>query len=289
MDLQPQCLSCLIGQVEKAYRLLRPSISNAEIVEIQKKIMVKLADMNQKKMPYYGQAVYQSISKFMGENDPYQKIKHNNIKKALIYVPSLREMINKSSDPLLIAIIIAIIGNTFDFGTPHKINIEDDIRNFSLDNLGINNYDEFVKDLRKSKKILIIGDNAGEMVFDRIMLEYLTGNFPEKEFIYSVRSGPAINDITKNDMEKAGLSMNCKIIEGSASPGVIFEQTSEEFQKIFKKADLILSKGQGNYESLDDIEIGKSSLYFLLKAKCDFVAKRFGVKVGSLIFKKRIK
>ncbi len=291
MDLHPQCLSCLIGQVEKSFHLLQPSVSNAEIVEIQKKIMIKLAQMNQKKMPYYGQALYQSIAEIMGEKDPYRKVKHQNIQEALNFIPTLKELINKSPDPLLTVIIIAIIGNTFDFGTPHKIDLKEDILNFSLENLSINEYDKFVEDLEKSHKILIIGDNSAEAVFDRIMLEYFTKTFPKKQFTYSIRSGPAINDITKNEVEEIGLSRVCKIIEGSASPGVIFEQATQDFQEIFKSADLILSKGQGNYESLDDIEFMKpnSNLYFLLKAKCSFVAKRFGVELGSLILKKREK
>ncbi|MHA1563558.1 MAG: damage-control phosphatase ARMT1 family protein [Promethearchaeota archaeon] len=178
---------------------------------------------------------------------------------------------------------------TIDFGTPHKIDLEDDIMNFSLDNLSINDFDKFVKDLKNSNKILIIGDNSGESVFDRMMLEYFTEKYPNKKFVYSIRSGPAINDITKTEADEIGLSKICKIIEGSASPGVILEQTNKEFQDIFKNSDLILSKGQGNYESLDDIEIGNSNLYFLLKAKCSFVANRFGVEVGSLILKKREK
>ncbi|QEE15208.1 DUF89 domain-containing protein [Promethearchaeum syntrophicum] len=291
MDLHPQCLSCLIGQVEKTFHLLQPSVSNAEIVEFQKKIMIKLAQMNQKKMPYYGQALYQSIADIMGEKDPYRKIKQQNIQEALKYIPTLRDLINLSPDPLLTIIIIAIIGNTFDFGTPHKIDLKNDILNFSLENLSINDFDRFVEDLENSHKILIIGDNSAEAVFDRIMLEYFTETFPDKQFIYSIRSGPAINDITKKEAEEIGLFKVCKIIEGSASPGVIFEQANQEFQEIFKNADLILSKGQGNYESLDDIEFMKkdSNLYFLLKAKCDFVANRFGVELGSLILKKREK
>ncbi|MHA1563559.1 MAG: ARMT1-like domain-containing protein [Promethearchaeota archaeon] len=120
MDLHPQCLACLIGQVEKTFHLLRPSVSNAEIVEIQKKIMIKLASMNQKKMPYYGQALYQSIAEVMGEEDPYRKMKQKNIQEALKFIPTLREMISKSPDPLLTVIVIAILGNTFDFGTPHN-------------------------------------------------------------------------------------------------------------------------------------------------------------------------
>ncbi|MHA1646860.1 MAG: damage-control phosphatase ARMT1 family protein [Promethearchaeota archaeon] len=287
MDLHPQCLACLIGQVEKAFHLLRPSVSKAEIVEIQKKIMIKLAQMNQKKMPFYGQALYQSISEIMGEKDPYRKMKQKNIQEAMKFIPSLREIIKKSPDPLLTVIVIAILGNTFDFGTPHKIDLEEDIKNFSLNNLSINDFDKFVEDLKKSTHILIIGDNSGESVFDRMMLEYFTETFPNKEFVYSIRSGPAINDITKTEADEIGLSKICKIIEGSASPGVILEQTNQEFQEIFKSSDLILSKGQGNYESLDDIKIGNSNLYFLLKAKCSFVAERFGVEVGSLILKKR--
>ncbi|WP_371802626.1 DUF89 domain-containing protein [Candidatus Lokiarchaeum ossiferum] len=284
MDLQSVCLTCLLGQVEKAYKTLQIPYSNSEIVNLQKKIMGRLARVNSLLMPYYSQIVYQTIAENIGQIDPYKKLKEEYNYRALQLIPILKNEIAISEDPLLAAIKIAIMGNTIDFGTPYTIDIEKDVAEFSLNSLKINHYKDFISDFQKAEKIMIIGDNTGEVVFDLILIEFLHLNYPSKFITFAVRGGPAINDVTINDIKDLDLQNYCTIVEGSASPGVIMEQTTTQFQQAFKEADIILSKGQGNFESLDGIPLNRSSLYFLLKAKCNLVASKFDVPVGSLIF-----
>ncbi len=284
MDLRSECLLCLIGQVEKAYKILQIPYSNKEMVALQKKIMGQLSTVQPLSMPYYSQLVYQSIAKNLGDVDPYKSLKDAYNQKALQLVPQLKAKIASAEDPLLTAIVIAIMGNTIDFGTPHKINLEKDLENFSLDSLKINHFADFATEFQHASKIMIIGDNTGEVVFDLVMMEYLHTNYPAKIITYAVRGGPAINDATIDDIQDLHLEKYCEIVEGSACPGVIMEQTSVQFQKAFSEADIILSKGQGNFESLDDVPLTHGSLYFLLKAKCKLVGSLFDVPVGSLIF-----
>ncbi|MHA1602278.1 MAG: damage-control phosphatase ARMT1 family protein [Promethearchaeota archaeon] len=292
MKLHSECLACLIDQIRKNYQLLQPHIPDEQIVQTQKKIMLKLAPMTQKRMPYYSQTMYQLLMKEMGDDDPFSTLKreYNSIAEELI--PELKENLKSAEDPLFMAINIAIIGNTVDFATPHSIQLEQDVQNLlsnPSEQLSINNYEQFKKDLKIAHKIFIIGDNCGEAVFDKILLEYLTKTYPEKEFIYGVRGGPVINDITKKEAIEIGIPEVCKVVEGAICPGVILEQSSPEYQEAFRSAEIILSKGQGNFEALDDLEIPGGSLYFLLKAKCNLVANIFKVPIGSLIFFHRTK
>ena len=289
MDLQPACLACLIGQVAKAYRLLRPEASDQEIVNTQKRIIAKLAQIPQKPMPYYSQAVYQILNRELGEDDPYAAIKRQSNQTALALVPRVQKIIQDSSTPLLTALTLAILGNTVDFGTPHTIDLEHDLAHFSVDRLAINDFSALQADLDRAKKILILGDNNGECVFDKVLIEFLQQHYPDKnkdeakEIVYAVRGGPVINDVTLADVQGIGLPDICTVIEGAQVPGILFDQVSPAFLQEFQSADVILSKGQGNFESLDRIPISHGPIYFLLKAKCDHVAEILGVNVGDLI------
>jgi len=283
MNLQSSCLTCLIGQIEKAYNNLGMPYTNDEMVRVQKKIMTKLGKIKEKSMPYYSQVVYQTIAEEMRIIDPYHQIKHASNQLALSLVPTLQKLIQQSKNPLLTAIVVAIMGNTIDFGTSHNIDVVKDVQEFSLDKLKINHFEEFRKDFKEAQKIMIIGDNAGEVVFDKVMMEYIHKYYPTKELVYAVRGGPAINDITIDDVKDLELEKICTVVEGSACPGVIMKEVSPEFSQSFEAADLILSKGQGNYESLDDVHLATGKMYFLLKAKCRVIAQIFKVPIGSLI------
>ena len=284
MNIKADCISCMIDQVKKALTLLKPDITNDEIVEAQKKIMTKFGQLNKKSAPYHGQLIYSNIAKIIGKKDPYRELKHKYNNLAADLAPKLKKILDKSENPLLDAINIAILGNCVDFGTPHALDLEKEVEEYSLSHLKINHFKDLKEDLEKdtNKNIIIVGDNTGEIVFDKIMLEYLISAYPEKNFIYAVRGGPAINDATITDAKNVGITELCKVVEGSKSPGVIMDEVSDEFKEAFSEADIILSKGQGNFESLDNIP-ANGEVYFLLKTKCEPVAEMFGVPLGSLV------
>ncbi|MGQ4875952.1 MAG: ARMT1-like domain-containing protein, partial [Promethearchaeia archaeon] len=138
--------------------------------------------------------------------------------------------------------------------------------------------------------LLILGDNSGEIVFDRILIEILQELYPNLEIIYSVRAGPIINDATMEDAEFAGLTKIVKVIEAPAAPGIELSIASDEFKYYFlNESEVILSKGQGNFESLYGINMPNKEVYYLLKAKCNLMERIFNVKIGDLIFKKKTK
>ncbi len=288
MYLQAECLGCLINQIAKSLHLLRPSLSNEDIVSIQKRIMVEMINLpNPTAMPYYGKLVYQSIAQELGILDPYRELKVHYNQLVQSFEPVIEELINKSPNPLHSALKLMILGNTIDFGTPHQIDLQEDLQNFANIPLVIDDFAEFQEDLTKAQKIFIIGDNCGEAVFDKKFIELMKKRYPEKQITYGVRGGPAINDMTLIEAEEIGITDLCPIVEGSSSPGVIMDEVSTAFKEAFQQADLILSKGQGNFESLDDIPSGNAPIFFMLKAKCQVVGKLFHVPVGSLVFYRR--
>jgi len=136
----------------------------------------------------------------------------------------------------------------------------------------------FQKKLTKAKTILIIGDNTGETIFDKVLIE----NIPEIEVTYALRSEPIINDATMEDAVASGLDKVADLISsGCNAPGLILEECSAEFLAVYNNAEIIISKGQGNYEALSE----EKNIFFLLKAKCPMIAGRLNVKLNEYILK----
>ncbi|MFX1259430.1 MAG: DUF89 domain-containing protein, partial [Promethearchaeota archaeon] len=293
MLLEPECLGCLIDQIHKALILLRPSINKEIIIACQKKMMMYLTKTSalSEPGPLIGKKVYQLVAEVLGEDDPYKKMKDQYNHLALKYYDNAKEIINNAEDPLFQAIAIAIIGNTIDFATHHNMDLINDLKNYTIDDFKINEIAELKETLEKAKKknrqILLLLDNAGEIVFDKLLVETLKLLYPELEIICTVRSGPIINDATMEDAEFIGLTEIVKVIEAPAAPGIELSTATEKFKSYFyEREGIILSKGQGNFESLYGMEIPNKEIYYLLKAKCRLMERMFNVKIGDLILKK---
>ncbi len=290
MLLEPECIGCLLDQIYKALILLKPSISKEVIIDCQKKMMEYLTntDILSKPGPLIGKKAYQLISEVLGEVDPFKTLKKQYNLIALEYYEKAKEFIEKAKDPLFEAIAVAAIGNTIDFGTHHDIDLEKDLNDFKPDNFKINDIHEFKRSLEKFNQILILLDNSGEIIFDKLLVITLQKLYPDLEIICSVRAGPIINDATIEDAKFVGLTDIVKVIEAPATPGIEFSLASEEFKEYFySKEGIILSKGQGNFESIYGLEIPNKDVYYLLKAKCSLMERIFNVKIGDLIFKKK--
>ena len=290
MKLEPECIGCLFNQVLSSFKLLRPNISNDAIIKAQKKLMEYLMsiDFNKNASPIVGKFAYNLVSETLGERDPYKSLKEEYNCLALELYDETKQIIENAKDPLFEAIAVAALGNTIDFATQHKINFISDLKNFSPDNLKINDYSLFRKALNNSNHLLIIGDNSGEIVFDKLLISTIKEFYPHLQIVYSVRSAPIINDSTIEDAKFVGLTDLVQVIESCPAPGVDLSSSTEEFKEHFYlKGGIILSKGQGNFESLYQTEIPDKDLFYLLKAKCNLMERIFDVKIGDLIFKKK--
>ncbi|MFX1409799.1 MAG: DUF89 domain-containing protein [Promethearchaeota archaeon] len=290
MKLEPECIGCLFNQVLRAFKLLRPNIPNDLIIATQKRLMEYLSniDLNENASPIIGKVAYNLVSEALGINDPYSSLKDEYNRLALEYYDDTKKIIKNAKDSLFEAIIVAALGNTIDFASQHKIDFITDLKNFSPENLKINDYAKFRMSLEKSKHLLIIGDNAGEIVFDKLFISIIKELYPDLQIVYSVRSAPIINDATIEDAKFIGLTELIQVIESCPAPGIDINSLTDEFKKHFYlKGGVILSKGQGNFESLYQMEIPEKEIYYLLKAKCNLMERIFQVKIGDLIFKKK--
>jgi len=292
MKLEPECIGCLFDQILNALKLLKPDISRESVIFAQKKFMKSLMDIDieNKAAPILGKVVYTIVAKVLGEKDPYHSLKEKYNRLALQYYDDVMKIIESSEDPLFEAILVAALGNTIDFASQHEINFISDIKNFKEEDFFINDYTKFKESLDRTNHLLIIGDNSGEIVFDKLLITIIKNFYPKLQIIYSVRGAPIVNDATIDDARYIGLTDLVQVIESGPIPGVDITTSPKEFKNHFyQKGGVILSKGQGNFECLYGMEIPDKDVYYLLKVKCNLMERIFNAKIGNLIFKKKVK
>jgi damage-control phosphatase, subfamily I len=273
------CLPCFLSQALRAARIATDD--EKRIKDVLSEVGMMLRDIPlESTPPESGKRIYHKVSEITGNPDPYRKMKIESTEKALSLYPSLKDRVEESDDRLLTAIRIAIAGNVIDFGANCNFDLEKEIDNVLQKDFAVCDYAEFRDRLNKTDGILYIGDNAGECVFDRILIEEM-----KKPVTYAVRSVPVINDATYEDAELAGIDRVASILpSGTDAPGAILGTCSAEFRDVYGRADFIISKGQGNYEALSD---EKRPISFLLKTKCHVIAADVGVDNGSIVLKGR--
>jgi len=228
--------------------------------------------------PETARLVYAAVRDITGVADPFKSYKDRSIEKALSLYGDLKSTVDRAEDPLRTAVQMAIAGNVIDLGANPDLDLEEEMRNLLKEKLPENSYHRFKHRLQKARTILFLADNAGESVFDRVLIETMG-----KETVYGVRNIPIINDATVEDAEKSGIGRVARIISsGYDGPGIVLERCSKEFRRLFEAADLIVSKGQGNFESLS---ADHGPIFFLLKVKCPVIARHLGASVGDPVLK----
>ncbi|MFH1282062.1 MAG: ARMT1-like domain-containing protein [bacterium] len=243
--------------------------------------------------PEMGRILYKVVKKFSKNEDPFKKVKLHSNELALEMYDDLKQTVRHSGNSLLKAVELAIVGNSIDYGAQRHFDVEKEIKKIIRKEFDFNikkrkspfNYVELKNALSKAERILYIGDNAGEIVFDRILIEEILKLYSKniKEITFSVRGGPIINDVLIEDAYQCGISKNVKIVSnGTDAPGIVLPLCSKSFLKVYKEADLIISKGQGNFESLPDND---KRIFFLFRIKCPVVSKELGRPIGSFILK----
>jgi uncharacterized protein with ATP-grasp and redox domains len=238
--------------------------------------------------PEIAQQVYQVVYEITGTSDPYLEAKKIANRTALSLYTRMKDMVDYSNDALETACRLAIAGNAIDLGPQSEFgsmyNIIEDSLGYQLNQ---EHYLRFKECVGKASMVLYIADNAGEIVFDRILIEQLL-QVKKLKIAMVVRHKPIINDATLDDALQAGLNCVATIISsGSDAPATILSQCSAEMLNYFQAADLIISKGQGNYESLSD---RAENIFFLFKVKCPVIARDSGYDIDSpvLISRKNI-
>jgi uncharacterized protein with ATP-grasp and redox domains len=271
------CIPCFLEQALFASRIAVDD--ETRIKEVLDRIGMLVSEISlNSSPPETGRQIYRTVREVTGVDDPFKKLKEESIEKALGFYPSLKRMLQVAEDPLSTAVRLAIAGNVIDFGANPDFQLAQDIEETLYKEPAINHYQAFKAKLRHARDILYVADNAGETVFDKILIETM-----DKPVIYAVREGPVINDATKEDAIGSGVDKVASIVSsGCDAPGTVLEACSDEFLDYFERADLIISKGQGNYETLSNKQ---HPIFYLLKAKCPVIAKDVGVKVGDTVIK----
>ncbi len=280
MRVHLDCFPCFLRQSIIALRLGTKDESLRET--ILKSTLDYIQNTDISKPPAYTTTfIHKKIRQMLGI-DPFKDIKSEYNQIALRLYPSLKTTIEKSPDPLWTSTRLAIAGNVIDFGIFTSVDIEGALRKALNNQLAVDDYSSFKNAISIADKILYLTDNAGEIVFDRLLIETLIQLGKEVKAV--VKGSPVINDSTMDDAEESGLTEVCDVIDnGSEAVGTILEWTSSVFQKIFNDAQLVISKGQGNFETLIGAE---KKIFFLFQSKCDVVSKELGLSTGSMLLKK---
>ncbi|MEJ2307076.1 MAG: ARMT1-like domain-containing protein [candidate division WOR-3 bacterium] len=283
-----ECISCFFKQALEAARMA--GADNQTQKRILDEVARAIPDIKLSSTPpEMGKTIHDIVKQITGQADPYKELKEKATEQTLKIYPELRKKVESSNDKLLMAVELAIAGNIIDYGTKNSLDVKKELAKILQkeqsviedEKESIFDFKSFKKALTDAKSILYIGDNVGETVFDSILLEQIKKTDKHKEILYAVREKPIINDALKEDAVEAGIDNFAEIISsGSEVPGTIIPLCSKPFIDIFKKSDMTISKGQGNYETLSD---ETRPIFFLFMAKCPVIARDVDCKVGEII------
>ncbi|UPU89686.1 ARMT1-like domain-containing protein [Demequina sp. TMPB413] len=225
-------------------------------------------------------AVHGIVRDRLGDTDPYRDAKAESTRLALALYPRLKELVAASADPLDAAVRLAIAGNIIDFGVSDAVpDLWATVERVLAAPLAIDHLAALREALATADHVLYLADNAGETVFDRVLIEELS-----PPVTYAVKGGPVLNDATRDDALAAGVDSCAAIVDnGSAAPGTILDLCSLPFRELFDAAPVIIAKGQANYETLS--ETGPR-VFCLLQAKCPVIARDLVAPVGGSIVRR---
>ncbi len=282
MRAELECIPCLARQAAEAVSLAVEEPARRQM--LLRRLLREIAEVDwNTSPPAIAQRVHQSIRTELGCADPYREIKARMNQAAAALLPQVAAAAQRQPNPREALVRLAIAGNLLDAGAQLQVGPEE--LSARLDAIWTEPFwgdaDALFRAADEAHCILYLADNAGEIFFDRLLIEAL----PAEKMTVIVRGAPVLNDATIEDAEAAGLPELVPVFDnGSDAPGTILEDTSPSFRAWFDRADLIIAKGQGNFESLCEIN---KRIVFLFTVKCPVVAARVGWPVGSLIAKEQ--
>ena len=273
------CIPCAIRQVLDSIRMVTDDEAVHEKVLREALGLWHDMDMHESP-PAVARKVHRMLRQMTGVADPYLEVKQRYNRLAMDIADDLEETVAGSADRIETAVRLAIAGNIIDFGVNSTVDesvVEGAIARSLTDPLDLDVLTEFKVAMAEATDILYLGDNAGEIVFDRLLIEQM----PRRKVTFVVRGGPILNDVLMADAEMVGMTDLVEVIDnGADAPGTILEICSKAFRKRFEKADLIVSKGQGNFETLNDCQ---RDIFFLLRPKCMVLARHLDCELGRQV------
>ena len=275
------CMPCLVRQTLDAVRMVTDNDDATELV--LRDVLWEMSQMSMQQSPVVmARFIHRLVRQLVGDADPYRDVKDRCNLLALELYPRVEEMVRGSTRPLEMALRMSIAGNAIDLGTYQHVDkehIEEAIAH-ALESPLNGDFTGFTDAISRAQSILYLADNAGEIVFDRLLIEQIG---PDRVTVV-VRGMPVLNDATLADAEVAGLTDLVEVIDnGSDAPGTLLDDCSDDFLRRFGQADMVVAKGQGNYESLNNAD---REIFLVLKAKCPVIAAQLDCSVSSLVVKR---
>ncbi|OJF75615.1 MAG: hypothetical protein BKP49_11270 [Treponema sp. CETP13] len=284
MKFALECANCILHQVKKVAEIEK---LDSERFDLLKEVLNAIynQDLKTKTSPEIYGIVWQTFLSHFDGRDLYKEIRKKYNQKFLTYVPELKKTIQNSKNPLKTALATAILGNMLDLAIQRNFSIDElleSIKTIENTPFGIDNSEQLLSDLSKSKTVLYLGDNCGEIVFDKLFIQTIKKQYPSIQIFYGVRGKPAVNDVILGDALQVHMQDFSTIVEnGDGSLGTVIDRCSEEFKNLYNTVDMVIAKGQGNYESLS--ETPRKSLYYLLLTKCQLIANELHVDKMSIV------
>ncbi len=278
MQFALDCYPCSVRHALQAIR--RANISDELQLQVMRQVLQGLIDSPPgATSPEITSRTHEIIRAITGVEDLYHDEKISSTREALALVPQLKDEIENSPDPFETAVRLSIAGNIIDFGASFQgYDLQSTIERVLRQPLAIDHLEELRLAVGKSSRILYLADNAGETVFDRLLIETI-----QKAVTYAVKDAPILNDATMEDARLAGVDQVAEVIScGARTPATLPARCSPVFLERFRGARLIIAKGMGNFEALSSVD---APIFFLLQVKCELVARHLGVPLRSIVVK----
>lgn len=278
MKTELQCLPCFYGQIARTLHHAGVNGQRGRGILHKAERIIERASLDE--VPARTTTLLHRILREETGGDPYKKVKEAYNRIALEMLPALRHMALSAGDPLEGGVRAAIAGNVIDFGIYESIDLDRSVEESFQLPLSAAEYEAFARAVSNARRILYLCDNAGEIVFDRVLIEILRDK--GKDVIAAVKGSPVINDATPDDAAAVGLPKCAMVIDnGSDGIGTLLETCSKRFMNEYRSADLVISKGQANYETL--VQEHDERIFFLFKVKCGVVASFLKRPEGDIV------
>jgi len=276
-----ECIPCIFNQLIDIVHF--NELDDEQGMRIMHSAMDRMRDYDLLKgsAPEITALIHKDIREQIANNDLYYQAKRDSNKLASSLIERVENLVSEYKDPLKGYVKMAIAGNVMDYGARVRFDIEETVENILHSDFGVDHYQELAFDLKKERRtILYIGDNAGEIVFDKLFIQYLIEKY-DHQITFLVKSEPILNDVLLEDAKEVGIDQVVPVMEsGSTTPGTLYKEMKPEIKELYHSVDLVISKGQGNYETLPR-DLTKT--YFLLKMKCSKIAEVMGINLGDLL------
>lgn len=276
-----ECLLCQIKALHKRMDQFEvPLEKRPQLIKQLEKYILGI-DVENSYSPEITRNILHTLKEYTNIDDPFRKEKQESNRELLARYDEFKSRVENSENPFDTALRLAIAGNIIDFGPGHKFDVTETIERVFTSRLAIDDSAELRAEIKKAKTILYLGDNSGEIVLDKLFLE--TINHPN--VVFAVREKPILNDATKKEAIEVGIPEVARLISnGDDTPSTLLSRVSPKFLEIYKSADLIISKGMGNFEGLMDETDPR--LFYLLMIKCHVIGEKVGAKNGSFVVKR---